>query len=210
MDTQKTYATDQDSFWSGDFGTEYINRNRSARLLASNIRFFSKVLSFAKNLNTCIEFGANIGMNLKALRLLYPEMKFYGIEINETAVFELKKNIGRSNVFAGSIVDYEVSNTFDLVFTKGLLIHINPNSLPLVYQKLVNSTHNYLLINEYYSPEPVSVDYRGNRDRLFKRDFAGEIMEIYPEMKLIDYGFSYKRDSECPQDDINWFLMQRN
>jgi pseudaminic acid biosynthesis-associated methylase len=210
MDTRKTFATDQDSFWSGDFGTEYINRNRSAGLLASNIRFFSNALSFAKNLNTCIEFGANIGMNLKALRLLYPEMKFYGIEINETAVFELKRNIGSSNVFSGSIVDYEVSKKFDLVFTKGVLIHINPNSLPLVYQKLVNSTHKYLLINEYYSPEPVSVEYRGNPDRLFKRDFAGEIMKIYPEMKLIDYGFSYKRDPEFPQDDINWFLMQRN
>ena len=38
---------------------------------------------------------------------------------------------------------------------------------------------------------------------------AGEIMELHPEMKLIDYGFSYRHDPVFPQDDITWFLMER-
>jgi spore coat polysaccharide biosynthesis protein SpsF len=44
---------------------------------------------------------------------------------------------------------------------------------------------------------------------LFKRDFAGEIMERHPQMQLVDYGFSYRRDPNFPQDDITWFLMER-
>jgi spore coat polysaccharide biosynthesis protein SpsF len=39
------FKTDQEAFWAGDFGTEYINRNQSAQLLASNLNLFSKVLS---------------------------------------------------------------------------------------------------------------------------------------------------------------------
>ena len=27
--------------------------------------------------------------------------------------------------------------------------------------------------------------------------------------KLLDYGFVYKRDSWCPQDDVTWFLLEK-
>jgi hypothetical protein len=44
---------------------------------------------------------------------------------------------------------------------------------------------------------------------LFKRDFAGEMLERYPDLELIDYGFVYKRDNNFPQDDITWFLLKK-
>jgi hypothetical protein len=50
--------------------------------------------------------------------------------------------------------------------------------------------------------------YRGHADRLFKRDFAGDLIEKYG-MKLVDYGFVYKRDNWAPQDDITWFLLEK-
>jgi spore coat polysaccharide biosynthesis protein SpsF len=56
---------------------------------------------------------------------------------------------------------------------------------------------------------PVSVDYRGHAQRLYKRDFAGEMMERYPFLELLDYGFVYRRDRAFPQDDITWFLMEK-
>ena len=59
-----TFKTDQENFWAGTFGEEYIDRNKGDELLASNLNFFVKCLSSAKNLDSCIEFGANIGMNL--------------------------------------------------------------------------------------------------------------------------------------------------
>jgi pseudaminic acid biosynthesis-associated methylase len=203
------YKTDQENFWAGDFGDAYIDRNKGKKLLASNLNMWVNMLKNARNLDSCIEFGANIGMNLKALKLLYPEQEQYGIEINTEAARELEKIIPETNVFNSSIFDFETVTQFDLTFIKGVLIHINPAELPNVYEKLVTSCGSYLLVAEYYNPSPVKINYRGHENRLFKRDFAGEIMDLYPEMKLIDYGFNYRRDPEFPQDDITWFLLKK-
>ncbi len=209
MNTSKNYTTPQESFWAGDFGTEYISRNQGDSLLASNLNFFNKSLSRVENLTSCIEFGANIGMNLRAVKLLYPQSTLNAIEINPDAARELGNFIGNSSVYEGSIFDYPVNQQFDLSLIKGVLIHINPNMLETVYQKLYDASKRYILVCEYYNPAPVSINYRGHSDRLFKRDFAGEMLEIFENLKLIDYGFSYKRDPAFPQDDITWFLMEK-
>jgi len=204
-----TFKTDQENFWAGQFGIDYIDRNQGPALLASNLDFFVKALKQARQLTSCIEFGANIGMNLKALRLLFPQIDAHGIEINPTAAQELRQAIPAENVYPASILDFQPSRTWDLTVIKGVLIHINPEALPTVYDKLVESCKRYLLVAEYYNPSPVTIPYRGHNDRLFKRDFAGEIMERHPQMTLIDYGFAYKRDPNFPQDDITWFLMEK-
>ena len=203
------FKTEQEIFWAGDFGDAYIDRNQGDKLLASNLNMWVNMLKNAKKLDSCIEFGANIGMNLKALKLLHPQQDQFGIEINSDAAIELEKVIPASNVFKSSIFDFEPFRKFDLSFIKGVLIHINPDELQNVYEKLVASCGRYLLVAEYYNTSPVAIPYRGHNDRLFKRDFAGEIMELHPEMKLIDYGFNYRNDPVFPQDDITWFLMER-
>ena len=205
-----TFKTEQEAFWAGDFGTKYIQRNQGDALLASNLDFFAKALHAARGVKTCIEFGANIGMNLRALKLLQPEQEQYGIEINADAASELGLIVPPSNVYHSSIFDFDSSKRkYDLVLIKGVLIHINPNELSKVYDKMFEACGKYLLIAEYYNPVPVAVPYRGHKDRLFKRDFAGEIMDRHPRMELLDYGFSYRRDPNFPQDDITWFLMEK-
>ena len=204
------YTTEQENFWAGQFGDAYIDRNQGDKLLASNLHMWVNMLKNSKNVNSCIEFGANIGMNLKALRLLYPEQDQYGIEINTEAARELRKVIPSTNVIQSSILDFEPNREFDLCFIKGVLIHMNPDELHTVYEKLIACCGRYLIVAEYYNPSPVAIPYRGHTDRLFKRDFAGEILEKYPEMQLIDYGFSYRRDPSFPQDDITWFLMEKS
>lgn len=204
-----TYQTEQEAFWAGEFGTAYIERNRGDALLASNLDFFAKALRAARNVSTCIEFGANIGMNLKALKLLHPAQKHHGIEINTDAVRELGRVIGADQVFHSSILDFDPKRTWDLVLIKGVLIHMNPGVLPQVYDALYRATGRYLLVAEYYNPSPVAIPYRGHADRLFKRDFAGELMDRYADLDLVDYGFAYRRDPNFPQDDITWFLMEK-
>jgi spore coat polysaccharide biosynthesis protein SpsF len=149
-------------------------------------------------------------MNLKAMKLLYPAVELHGIEINTGASNELARVIPAGNVVNSSILDFAPLQTWDLVLIKGVLIHINPASLLSVYDKLVASCARYLLVAEYYNPTPVAIPYRGHNDRLFKRDFAGEILERHSQMRLLDYGFAYRRDPCFPQDDITWFLMERN
>jgi spore coat polysaccharide biosynthesis protein SpsF len=204
-----TYSTLQESFWAGQFGSEYIGRNDSNQLLASNLNFFTKALKQAGRITSSLEFGANIGMNLKALRLLYPGIMLKGVEINPEAAQELKNLIGLDNVYEGSIFDYSVIDKVDLTLTKGVLIHINPELLTTVYDKLYQATNRYILVCEYYNPSPVVVSYRGHDDRLFKRDFAGELLDRYTDLSLVDYGFAYRRDPAFSQDDITWFLMEK-
>jgi spore coat polysaccharide biosynthesis protein SpsF len=205
-----TFKTEQEAFWAGEFGNDYIDRNQGDALLASNLDFFSKALRYTRDIQSCIEFGANIGMNLKAIKLLYPKINASAIEINATAANKLRQVIELENIHNTSILDFEQSQMHDLTLIKGVLIHINPDELPRVYDKLVASCKRYLLVAEYYNPSPMTIPYRGHSDRLFKRDFAGEIMDRHPQFRLIDYGFAYRRDPNFPQDDITWFLMERH
>lgn len=65
------------------------------------------------------------------------------------------------------------------------------------------------MVCEYYNPSPVEVNYWGHTEKLFKRNFAGEILDRYPDLQLVNYGFIWHRDSNFPQDDFNWFLMRK-
>lgn len=201
------YKTEQETFWASEFGDEYIGRNDDLQIIAGNINLFSKILGRTIGVKSVIEFGSNIGNNLKAIKSLIPNCKVSAIEINQKAVEVLKKQ--EVKIYAQSILDFEPDEKYDLAFIKGVLIHINPQELQNVYEKLYNSSKKYILIAEYYNPSPVTIPYRGHSDRLFKRDFAGEMLDKYKDLKLVDYGFSYHRDNNYPQDDITWFLLEK-
>ena len=208
-DARSGFATPQEDFWAGQFGTDYIERNRSNQLLASNLEFFSRALRRAGRVGSCVELGANIGMNLRALKLLYPEIEARGVEINEQAAAELRRAIGEDRVFEGSIFAWQPAEKVELALVKGVMIHLNPELLPVAYDRLHAVSERFVLVAEYYNPAPVAIAYRGHQDRLFKRDFAGEMLDRFADLKLIDYGFSYRRDPAFPQDDITWFLMEK-
>jgi spore coat polysaccharide biosynthesis protein SpsF len=203
------FRTEQEEFWAGSFGRGYIGRNASSAVLASNLNLFAHALRNCGRIQSCVEFGANVGMNLQALKLLFPEMTQKAIEINAEAAKVLAGFIGENQVFNGSIFDYVVSDAVDLSLVKGVLIHIKPEMLPLTYRKLYEASRRWILVCEYYNPSPVSVSYRGHSDRLFKRDFAGEMLDMFADLRLADYGFAYHRDPAFPQDDINWFLLEK-
>jgi pseudaminic acid biosynthesis-associated methylase len=202
------YRTDQEEFWAGDFGNEYVERNRDAKWLASNIHLFSQVLEGTSGIRSVIEFGCNIGLNLLALRSLLPDIQLSGVEINSQA-FEQLQQIAGIKAYRGSILDFSIDQQRDLSLVKGVLIHINPAALSQVYTLLYESTTRYICIAEYYNPSPVAIAYRGHEDRLFKRDFAGEMLDKYPELRLVDYEFCYRRDRNFPQDDLTWFLLEK-
>lgn len=206
------FKTEQEKFWHGKFGDDYIERNKSYQLLSSNIALFSKIISKTIGIKSVIEFGANIGLNLKALDRLIPNVSCTAIEINHKAAEILKNDNEFQNkvcVQENSILEFSPVQKYDITLIKGVLIHINPNELNNVYEKLYNSSSKYICIAEYYNPKPVTVTYNGNEDKLFKRDFAGELMDKYCDLQLVDYGFVYHRDSNFKQDDITWFLLEK-
>ena len=196
-----TFKTEQEAFWAGNCGNEYVYRNQSAQLRASNMAFFSKILPRTVEVKSLIEFGANIGMNLHAIRTLLPNVELSAIEINQQAVSELHK-FENISVYPQSILDFSPDRTWDMVLIKGVLIHMNPESLKQVYDLLYRSSSRYICVAEYYNPAPVEILYRGHSGKLF-------MLDGYPDLKLVDYGFSYHRDKYFPQDDITWFLLEK-
>jgi len=202
------FTTEQEEFWAGEFGNQYVNRNNDDKLKAGALSFFSKVIASTREVSSVIEFGANIGINMMALKQLLPGADLSAIEINSVAVNELKKIEGLK-IYHQSILEFSPDYPRDMVFTRGVLIHINPDSLPQVYEALYKTCKKYILIAEYYNPSPVELKYREHSGKLFKRDFAGEMLNKYKDLKLTAYGFIYHRDINFPQDDINWFLLSK-
>ena len=205
---QVPFSTEHEAFWAGDFGDDYVARNSGRGLVAANTALFAKILSTADSVRSVLELGANIGNNLVALQQLLPDVKLTAVEINATAARRLAALAGVT-VHNTSLLEYEPRETHDMTLSKGVLIHIDPARLPDAYDRLYKASHRYICLVEYYNPTPVSVPYRGNAERLYKRDFAGEMLDRYPDLRLVSYGFSYHRDPTFPQDDANWFLLEK-
>jgi pseudaminic acid biosynthesis-associated methylase len=200
--------SEQEQFWQGEFGDEYAGRNLNQTLISANLAFFAKALARTTRLDSLLELGTNTGNNLQALHLLLPDCALHGVEINAHAQVHAQ-GLGIAEVWQGSLFDYAHQRTFELTLSKGVLIHLAPELLPAAYRQLYALSRRYILICEYYNPSPVEVSYRGNSGKLFKRDFAGEMLDRYPDLQLLDYGFSYHRDPQFLADDINWFLLEK-
>ncbi len=211
MTGANSYSTAQENFWAGRFGDEYTERNGGAALEASNRWLFAAALKAAGPINSVLELGANVGTNLLAIKSLFPDVTCDAVEINSSAAGLLRQRLGEDHVHVTSLLDFHgAPSTWDLVLCKGVLIHVAPADLPRAYAVIQQSSARLVLIAEYYSPQPQVVAYRGHADRLFKRDFAGEFLDACPDFALRDYGFVYRRDPVAPQDDINWFLLERS
>ncbi|MCF6345025.1 MAG: pseudaminic acid biosynthesis-associated methylase [Thiomicrorhabdus sp.] len=208
MSNTERYKTEQETFWAGEFGNKYVERSSNATFVPARINMFSDILKHTSGVKSFLEFGPNVGLNLMALQQLMPHADLHAIEINKKA-YQALQNSGFQNVVNGSFLESKFVDFADFVFTSGVLIHINPDELPRAYQALYKASNRYVMVNEYYNPVPVEVDYRGNKERLFKRDFAGEMMDRYPDLNLVAYGFIYQRDPNFSQDDTNWFLLEK-
>ena len=157
-------------------------------------------------LKNILEFGANRGLNVKAFKNLFPSARITAVEINKIAADELCKL--DCQVINDSIFNFHSTELFELVVVCGVLIHLAPEKLHSVYQIIGNASSKYVLISEYFNPSPVSIEYRGHHDKLFKRDFAGEFLEANTEFQLVDNGFHYSHGSYRGSNQ-NWFLLKR-
>lgn len=211
MNMSNAFETEQEVFWSGEFGNDYIRRNNAAESVSTKTALFSKILANTKNVSTVLEVGSNIGLNLIAIKNLIPSCTCSAIEINPIAVQQLK-TIPNVKVFEGSALQFtnKQLGKYDFTFTAGVLIHINPEKLPQVYELLYTCSTKYIMVNEYYNPTPVEVSYRGHSQKLFKRDFAGDLLARYKDLELVNYGFQYHKDNNFPMDDCTWFLLKKN
>lgn len=209
-----SYSTEQEEAWAGAMGDAYGARHPSPLHAEANVWFFRSV--FADNsvtqrdwpIQTILELGCGSGANMRALKSRFPKARITGLEINHHALAGMQEENPDVTAVEQSVLAWQPEERWDLVLTKGLLIHIVPDFLPAVYAAIELAARRFVLLAEYYNPTPLEVPYRGERERLWKRDFAGEFLDRYPEFQLLDAGFIYHRMPH-PQDDLHWFLIQR-
>jgi len=98
---------------------------------------------------------------------------------------------------------------FDLVFTMGVLIHINPDQLIENMAKIFKYSSRYILFGEYFNRTPVSIEYQGEQNKLFKSDFGRLFINNF-DVNLVDYGFLWSYIYQVAGfDDITWWLFEK-
>jgi spore coat polysaccharide biosynthesis protein SpsF len=201
-------GTVQEAAWAGPFGDAYVERNRDPSTLPARTALLARILARTGGVASVLELGANVGLNLRALRTLLPAARLAAVEINASAHAELAAIAG-VEAHHGSLLDPVPPGPFDLVLTAGVLIHVAPERLPDAYDRMVGASARYVALIEYFNPTPVEVPYRGSTGLLFKRDFASELLDRHEALRVVDYGFAWRRDSTFPLDDATWFLLEQ-
>ena len=181
--------------WASEFGNEYTKRNDLTRealddLYKKNFGISRTELNkeFLSGLNKeikILEVGCNTGMQLVNLRKLGFK-NLTGIDVSKSGLSIAKKNLPETNLKEASALDIPFSdNEFDLVFTSGVLIHINPNNLDKVIDEVYRTSKKYIWCYEYFSEKLEEIEYRGNKNMLWKNNFLKLFLDKYPNLKIV-------------------------
>lgn len=207
-----TSNTPQIDEWRGAFGNDYIVRNAATpESLRARTRLWAEILQTLGDdqPTSMLEVGANIGINLRALRPL-TDATFYAIEPNDRAREVLIKDsvVTASNVRGGTASSIELPDGIaDLVFTSGVMIHIPPSELALTCREMYRCASKFIVCIEYFSDEPQTIPYRDKTDLLFKRDFGGFWLDQFPTLVPLRWGFAWKRVTGL--DNLTWWIFRK-
>ena len=191
-----TIRTQQESFWTSDFGKKYTERNTTQtrdeweQFYTSNWGVTRKAMNeeFVGGLPRSmrvLEVGCNSGNQLVELQS-EGFTDLFGVELQSDAVEVAKHRTKNVNLVCGSGFDLPFrSGFFDLVCTNGVLIHIAPNDLPKFFAEMYRVSKRYIWGFEYYSDEVTDINYRGHSGFLWKANYAQLMMQQFPDLKLV-------------------------
>jgi len=202
--------------WTGGFGQEYTERNRSSlsAMEKLNKRYFGVTRTemnrqfldgFDRSMRI-LEVGCNIGNQLLCLQRMGFD-NLYGIEPQDYAVEMAKKRAKGIQIIKGNIFDIPFKDGyFDLVFTSGVLIHISPKNIKKALKEIDRCSRKYIWGYEYYSEKYEEIPYRGEKGLLWKTDFKRQYLKQFSDLELIKE--KYLKYADNDNTDI-MFLLRR-
>jgi len=203
-------STPQEDFWKNKITESYVEDNSAfdERLgFVAWERILAKVDKF--EISSYLDCGSNIGRNIAFLKEVLPNTEANIIELAKEPYSKCLADFQIEKSFLGPIKDAKFDKKFDLVFTNGVLIHVNPDDLLESMGRMFEMSSRYILIGEYFNRTPVMIEYRGENDKLFKRDFGKLFIEIF-DCNLIDYGFLWGHEFDAAGfDDITYWLFEK-
>ncbi len=203
--------------WRGRFGQEYIQRNQASPAATAEAAIvFRRILQTSRigaEIESILEVGASIGINLIGLRQALGEsVRIAAVEPNPSAIEQLRSNTTLNLEKVMRADAYEIplpDQSYDLLLTNGVLIHVPPNRLPAAMREIVRVSRKYVMCSEYFSHLPVEIPYHGQQGLLWKRDFAQAYLECCPDLSVHDYGFLWQ--GEFPHfDNLHWWILKKS
>lgn len=198
--------------WKGEFGAVYIERNTASaaavrqRTILWGRYLWSLLPAMPRSI---LEVGCSVGINLRALNNV-TDAELHAVEPNaharETVISDGVLPSERLHAATADALPFE-DGAFELSFTSGVLIHVPPSELPAAVDELHRVSSRYILMSEYFADEPEEKAYRGHSGLLFKRDFGAYMLDRHPGLRVLDYGFLWKRAGGS--DNGNWWLFSK-
>ena len=137
----------QEDFWKSRINLNYAQDNaefeRDLGIEAWN-RMLFQVISL--EINSYLDCGSNMGRNIVFLQEILPLASSNIIEIALEPFDVCKQRYKIDDSFLGSIKNAKFEESFDLVFTSGVLIHINPDDLIETMANMFRLSSRYILI----------------------------------------------------------------
>ena len=189
--------------WKKNFGDQYTERNAGDLDLSyiqkyeiSRSSMNNNFLGFINRDIKILEVGVNRGLQIEKLKPMGFK-NFYGIEINKRAINICKNRIGNINLVEASALEIPFKdNSFDLVFTSGVLIHISPDCIDLVMKEIYRVSKRFIWGFEYYSEKYATIIYRENEELLWKANFVNIYKTISSNLKIIKrIKYQYKENN---------------
>jgi pseudaminic acid biosynthesis-associated methylase len=195
-------ATRLEELWAGEFGDQYVERNRQAG--ANRGPFWGSILDRTRA-KSILEVGCNIGGNLRWL--VGPGRRVVGADVNEGALAALAIDVtGAEGVLSPARSMPFEDGEFELTFTMGVLIHQPEESLGAVMDELVRCSARWVLVGEYHASETEEIAYRGVEGALFRRDYGTLFIARFAALRPAAEGFLGRAEG---WDDVSWWLFER-
>ena len=183
--------------WQGNFGDDYTLRNKPDVELRSE--FFSGLAPYG--IESAFEVGCNVGTNLRAMKKALG-CDVAGCDINNSAL-EVAEEEGLEVYYEDATdLDHE-SDEFGLVFTVGVLIHLNTPEMIRCMKEMRRISKGYIMFMEYKGND-IEVPYHGERGALIKRDYGAIYQALFPEAQLMETGFL---PQEVGFDDVTYWVF---
>lgn len=205
MTQEGSDAARLEALWAGEFGDDYVVRNRAA---GEGRRPFWEERVTALGFGSALEVGCNVGANLAWLAELLGAGSVAGVDVNERALEILRSRVPGIDVRRAAARDLPFGDgAFDLVFTTGVLIHQPPDELPRVMDEIVRCSRRYVLCGEYRADDLEEVPYRGQQGALFRHDYGRLYQERHPSLRIVDEGFLPRAAGVW--DDITYWVLEK-
>ena len=176
--------------WAGEFGDAYQESKGSDwKSVKQRSLVFGDIFQTMENKSqafpeSIIEVGAGCGDNLRAIDMIYERtrspVKLMACDPNEAARAACKDV---ATALPGDLDQLPYNDgAADLVFTSGVLIHVPPTNLDRAMTEMYRVSKRWILSIEYFNTTPEEIVYRGETEKMWRRDWGEMWLGRYPDL----------------------------